>query len=156
MFMYHHRHLCHHSHHHHRFHHHHHPHPQEGRSQGWQVGALGARWKAASSAAREKSGLLSGGIRGAFAVIFGGHSGGIRGHSRAFAGILLQLHVDGCLTKIMISLQFFHGFWPGGCRRPSPKKTNNSCRADPLYNTSNENEGHRSCCACGCTAVRAS
>ena len=79
------------------------------------------------------------GIRRAFAVILGGHSRGIRGHSRAFARLVPLFPLDGLHTQIKISPKFVYTSALWDAPRGHAEKTRNSCRADPLYNTINEN-----------------
>ena len=65
-------------------------------------------WPTAAMYGTGKENWLSArvGIRGAFAAVFGGHSWGIRGHSRAFARLMPLCGCHRLLAKIMISLMF--------------------------------------------------
>ena len=72
------------------------------------------------------------GIRGAFAAFFGGHSGGIRGHSRAFARLMPLFGCHRFHAKIMCSPMFCSKLRLRSSHRVRHRKTQNACRADPF------------------------
>ena len=95
------------------------------------------------------------GIRGAFAAVFGGHSWGIRGHSRAFARLMPLCGCHRLHANIMISLLFYSQLPLPASHRVRHIKTQNSCRADLLYNINRENR-HWVRSGGQCMAARAS
>ena len=95
------------------------------------------------------------GIRGAFAAVFGGHSWGIRGHSRAFARLMPLCGCHRLHAKIMVSRLFCSQLPLPASHRTRHMKTQNSCRADLLYNTNRESQ-HWGRPGGQCMAARAS
>ena len=114
-------------------------------------------WPTAAMYGTGKENWLSArvGIRGAFAAVFGGHSWGIRGHSRAFARLMLLCGCHRLHAHIMISLLFYSQVPLPASHRVRHIKTPKSWRADLLYNTNRE---HRPWRRSGgqCMAARAS
>ena len=98
-------------------------------------------WPTAAMYGTGKENWLSArvGIRGAFAAVFGGHSWGIRGHSRAFARLMPLCGCHRLHAKILISLRVAANYFFRPTTGSETYKTQNSCRADLLYNTNREN-----------------
>ena len=106
--------------------------PVARQSIGWPTAAMYGTGKENRRSARV-------GIRGAFAAVFGGHSWGIRGHSRAFARIMPLCGCHRLHANIMISLLFYSQLPLPASHRVRDIKTQKSCRAYLLYNINREN-----------------
>ena len=99
--------------------------PVAHQSIGWPTAAMYGTGKENWRSARV-------GIRGAFAAVFGGHSWGIRGHSRAFARLMLLCGCHRLHAHILISLLFYSQVPLPASHRVRHIKTPKSWRADLL------------------------